>query len=198
MNIINIKMSTEELNRLLEKYYNGNSTEEEEMILREYFIKDDIPEGYDAEKVIFGYYKSAGDIPEPSAGFEARIISGIDRAESETASGRFRKYILPYLGTAAGLLILTGSLFFFIHRSEPGDTYSDPEIAYAETMKILMDVSSQLNYGSRILEPVNKINQLTTKSFRTINSKTLLVEKSLKNLGNLQKIKESPDQSDNK
>jgi hypothetical protein len=198
MNIINIKMTTEELNRLLGKYYNGDSSEEEERILREYFAKDEIPEDYDAEKIIFGYYASAGDIPEPSADFEARIISGIDRVESGKVSGKFRKHILPFLGAAAGILILTGSLIFFVHKREISDTYSDPEIAYAETMKILFDVSSRLNYGSKILEPVNKINEITAESFRTINKKTLLVDESLKNLGHLQRIKDSPDAMDKK
>jgi hypothetical protein len=191
-------MTTEELNRLLVKYYDGDSTEEEERILREYFTKDDIPKGYDAEKVIFGYYNTAGDIPEPSAGFEARIISGIDRVDSGEVSGKFRKHILPYIGAAAGLLILAGYWFYFVQRSEAVDTYSDPQIAYVETIKILMNVSSKLNHGSKTLEPVSKINEMTTISFKTINKKTLLVEKSIKNLDNLQKIKESLYQSDNK
>ena len=33
-------MNEEELNRLLEKYYNGESTEEEEKTLREFFRKE--------------------------------------------------------------------------------------------------------------------------------------------------------------
>jgi hypothetical protein len=191
-------MSTEELNRLLGKYYNGDCTEEEERILRGYFLQDDVPEGYNAEKVIFGYYNSSGDIPEPSADFEARIMSGIDAVDTENESRKFRRYILPYLGAAAGLLILAGSWFFFVHRSETGDTFSDPQIAYAETINILLNVSSQLNHSSRSLEPVSQINEMASKSFRTINKKTLLVEKSLKNLDDLRKIKDSRDNLDNK
>jgi hypothetical protein len=176
-------MNEEELDRLIGKYYNGESTEEEERILRDHFRKDDITEGYEAEKAIFGYYTAAGEIPDPSEGFESGIISGIDAGEAKERSNKFRKFILPYLSVAAGLLILAGSWFFFIHRAEPADTFSDPQIAYAETMKILINVSSQLNHGAQALEPVGKINEITVKSFESINKSTTILEKSVKNIG---------------
>jgi len=187
MNLININMNEDELNRLLEKYYNGDSTEEEEKVLRDYFKENSIPEGYEAEKVIFGYYSSSADVPEPSSGFEARILAGIDAADSKGENNKFRKHILPYLSIAAGLLILTGSYFFFVQRSEPGDTFTDPEIAYAETMKILLDVSSKLNHGANALQPVGKINAMSTKSFEAINKSTTIIEKNFQNLNYLQK-----------
>jgi len=72
-------MKEEDLKRLIDRYYSGESTEEEEIALRDYFRKENIPEGYEAEKVIFGFYSEYEDIPEPSIGFEARILAGIDR-----------------------------------------------------------------------------------------------------------------------
>jgi hypothetical protein len=180
-------MNAEELNRLLGKYYNGDSTEDEEMTLRDYFREKNILVGYEAEKDIFGYYRVAGEVSEPSLDFEARILAGIDAFNRKRESNKTRKYILSYLSVAAGILILAGSYFFFIHISKSGDTFSDPEIAYAETMKILMDVSSQMNQGAKALEPVGKINELTTKSFEAINKSYRLIEKNMKNLNYLQK-----------
>jgi hypothetical protein len=180
-------MNAEELNRLIEKYYNGESTEEEEKTLREYFKENNIPEGYEAEKEIFGYYRAAREVPEPSFDFEARILAGIDASGRKRGSQKIRKYVLPLLSAAAGLLILAGSYFFFVHRNEPVDTFTDTEIAYAETMKILMDVSSHLNQGAQALEPVSRINEITTKSFEAINKSSIIVEKNLKNLDYLQK-----------
>ena len=180
-------MKEEELNRLIEKYYNGESTEEEESSLRDYFRKNNIPEGYEAEKVIFGYFDESTEVPEPSIDFEARILAGIDASESKRRSRTMKKYLLPILSAAAGLLILGGSYFYFIVRAEPRDTFTDPEIAYAETIKILRDVSSQMNRGTQVLEPVGKINKVTKKSFETINKSTRIVEKNLKNLELLNK-----------
>ena len=178
-------MREEELNTLLEKYYSGESTEEEESSLRDYFRKNNIPEGYEAEKIIFGYFDELTEIPEPTVDFEARILAGIDASESSRRSRIMRKYLLPILSAAAGLLLLVGSYFYFSVRAEPMDTFTDPEIAYAETIKILSDVSSQMNRGTHVLEPVGKINKLTKKSFETINKSTRIVEKNLMNLKNL-------------
>ena len=183
-------MKEEDLNRLLEKYYSGASTEEEEMTLREYFKENDIPDGYEAEKMIFSYYETNIDIPEPSPDFESRILSGIDASDDNKLRKRFRRYLLPSLSAAASLLIMVASYFFFVHRSLPLDSFSDPEIAYAETIKILMNVSTKLNQGTQNLQPVGKIHEMTAKSFEAINKSTKVVQKSFKNLDYLQKAAE--------
>lgn len=181
-------MNTKELNRLLEKYYKGESTKAEERDLKIFFNGNTIPEGYEAERAIFGYYLAVSDIPEPSADFEARILAGIDESQNKSGSRKNRRFVLTVLSTAASILILTGSYFFFVHRSEPRDTFSDPKVAYAETLKILMDVSSQLNHGAIALEPVTRINFMTKKSFAAINKSTKIVEKNLKSLDYLHKV----------
>jgi hypothetical protein len=180
-------MNTEELNRSLEKYYKGESTAAEERDLRVFFSGSIIPEGYDTEKALFSYYMTVSEVPEPSSDFEERILSGIDESEINITSRKYRRFILAVLSTAAGVLILTGSYFFIVHRSEPRDTFSDPKLAYAETMKILMDISSQLNHGAIALEPVTRINSMTKKSFAAINESTNIVEKNLRSLDYLQK-----------
>lgn len=180
-------MNEEELKRLIERYYNCQSTEQEEKNLRDYFAGNDIPAGYETEKEIFRYYTDSAGVPEPSIDFEARILAGIDTLEIAEGSKRMRRYLLPLFSAAAGLLILAGSYFFFVNRHDPGDTFSDPEIAYAETIKILRDVSAQMNHGTQVLEPIGKINEMTKKSFETINKSTRIVEKNLKNLDDLKK-----------
>lgn len=180
-------MKEEELNRLIEKYYNGESTEEEESALRNYFRGNDIPEGYEAEKEIFSYYADSGEIPEPSHDFEAQILAAIDASERKRGTQKLKRYLLPLLSAAAGLMILAGSYFFFIYKAGDHDTFADPEIAYTETIKILRDVSFKLNKGVQVLEPVGMINEVTKKSFETINKPTIIFEKNLKNLDWLQK-----------
>jgi hypothetical protein len=176
-------MKEEDLKRLIDRYYSGESTEEEEIVLKEYFRKDNIPEGYEAEKVIFGYYSEFEDIPEPSVDFEARILAGIDASERHG----IKKYLLPLVSAAAGLLLLAGSYFYFTGRAEPADTFKDPQMAYTETIRILRDVSSQLNRGTEVLEPVGKMNEVSKKSFDSMNKSTRIVEKNLKSLNYLQK-----------
>jgi hypothetical protein len=178
-------MKEEELKRLIEKYYSGMSTEEDEKALRTYFIENIAPPGFESEKEIFGFYSEAGEVPDPSADFETRIYKAIDTASGRERAAKVRKLIVPLISTAAGLLILAGSYFFFNSRTEPKDTFANPEIAYAETMKILMDVSSRMNHGTRSLKTVGRINEMKVKSLGTINKSAILVEKNLKSLGYL-------------
>ena len=183
-------MNEEELKRLIEKYYDGTSTDEDEIALRRWFSENAAPEGYEAEKEIFGYYMEAAEVPEPSADFEARIKKAIDNSDQTRMSVRVRRLLLPVLSAAAGLLILAGSYFFLIHRTDRADTFTDPEIAYAETMKILMDVSSQMNHGTSPLKKVGRINEVRAKSFKSINKSAIIVQKNLRNLEYLR----NPDQ----
>src|ERR1035437_8681367 len=106
MNIINTNMNEKELNFLLEKFYNGESSEAEEYDLREFFKNKEIPEGYETEKEIFGYFVSSKQIPQPSINFEARILHAIDSSVGNKKVRNFRKYIFPLLGAAAGILLL--------------------------------------------------------------------------------------------
>jgi hypothetical protein len=183
-------MNEEELKRFIEKYYNGNSTEEEESILKDYFRKGNIPEGYEAEKLIFSYYTESSEIPEPSIDFEARIMAGINASGRNSGFLKMKRYLLPVLRAAAGLLILVGSYFLLVKKAETADTFTDPQLAYAETIKILRNVSSQLNRGAQGLEPVGRINEMNKRSFATIKQSTGIVEKNLRNLDYLQKAVE--------
>jgi hypothetical protein len=175
-------MNEEKLRQLIEKYYKGESTDDEENSLRVFFTGDDIPVGFEAEKEIFTYYSAYGKTPETSTDFEARIIAGIDASENRRVLKSFRKIILPYMSIAAGLLIMIASYFFFIYHSESGDTFNDPKIAYAETMKILFEVSSQMNHSAQALEPVGKIKSVTAKSILTLDKSTSVIGRNIKNL----------------
>ncbi|MCB8999146.1 MAG: hypothetical protein H6540_03630 [Bacteroidales bacterium] len=190
-------MKEKEIRSLLEKYYKGESTLAEENALREFFSSDDVPEDMAPEKEIFGYYKTDIFIPEPSAGFEYKILAGIEKLEKMPHAGRFRKYVLPALGAAASVLILLGGYFYFQYKNFGRDTYSDPQIAYAETVKILYEVSSKMNQATQGLEPVGKFSTATQKSFRKIDKSSAIIEKGLKNLNYLNYGDYITNQTDN-
>jgi hypothetical protein len=175
-------MNKEELNRLLEKYYNGTSTESEEGLLREFFTGSDVPDGYEAEKAMFTYYSEQMVVPEPSADFEDRIINEIGKQE---IPGRIRT--LFYIGVAATILIITGVWFFFQSQRSQADTFKDPQIAYAETMKILYSVSRQMNQMEDKLDPVRKINEIPGAGLGKIEKSTIIIEDNLRSLNYMQK-----------
>lgn len=178
-------MNPEEIKRLLEKYYDGTITSEEELLLKKFFSEENIPQDLSDEKEIFRYYIQAAEIPEPSTDFEERIISAINPEETQSAVLKRRRLFITLSGIAAAMLILAGSYFFFTNRSELRDTYSDPEIAYAETMKILYDVSIRLNHGTQALGQIGALQDETQKTLKTINRSTAVMKEKMKPLNNL-------------
>jgi hypothetical protein len=175
-------MKKEELNGLLEKYYNGESTAEDEKLLRAFFSGSNIPEGYEAEKALFGYFMDNADVPETSPDFESRIMKGVDES-----SHRSRMVVITRLGIAAGILIIIGLWFFFSANRHPADTFNDPELAYAETMKVLVKISEQMNHTQAALEPVTKMNEATEQGLGIIGKRTMLIRENLRSLDYMQK-----------
>lgn len=52
-------ISLQEAEKLIEKYYEGETSVAEENLLREYLSGRDVPAKFDAEKAIFGYFANA-------------------------------------------------------------------------------------------------------------------------------------------
>jgi hypothetical protein len=193
MNLKSTIMNSEEIKRLLEKYYEGDSTSQEELLLKKFFSEEDVPGDLNDEKEIFMYYRQSSQIPEPSADFEDRIVSAINAEDGDIVRIKRRRLYVTLSGIAAGLLILAGSYFFFTGRSEPRDTYSDPELAYAETMKILYNVSARLNHGTQALGKISLLQDETQKSLLTINRSASVITEKMKPLINLSKVKDIDD-----
>lgn len=181
-------MSNEEIKKLLAKYYNAETSEDEELELKEFFNSEDVPAEFQDEKSIFLYYHEIGIIPSPSEDFEQKILAEIEKEEYKDRKSGFRKIILTYSGIAAGILLLAVSYFFLLNESEPRDTFSDPKIAYAETMKILYDVSARLNNGTKTLGTIGMMQEITGESLKTINLPGSIVQEKLKPLNRVQDV----------
>lgn len=182
MNLINGAMNSEEIKQLLEKYYEGATTAEEELLLKKFFSMDNVPGDLRSDQDIFRYYMQMGEIPEPSPDFEKKIIYAIDSEDKDLAGFKRRRLFGVFSGIAAAMLILAGSYFFFTDRSLPPDTYSDPEVAYAETMKILYQVSARLNQGTKALGHLNTLQDETQKTMATVSRSTAKIEDNMKPL----------------
>jgi hypothetical protein len=178
-------MKEEELKKILEKYYDGIASEVEEEELKKYFTSGNIMPGYEAEREIFAFFESEASIPEPSADFETRIRQAVDESNHLQKRLYFKKLAISISSAAAGILILTGVYLFFKGKGEPADTFNDPKIAYAETVKILRDVSLKMNNARASLEPVGKIYDVRRRGFGAFHRSATMIERNLKPLGYL-------------
>jgi hypothetical protein len=191
-------MKSEEIKRLLEKYYEGESTVEEEVYLKNFFSLGDIPEDLINEKEIFSYFLKSAIVPEPSLVFEKKIIAALDSIGEVSLNQKRRRAFGIFTSIAAVILILIGSYFFFIHKSEPRDTFSDPEIAYAETMKILYGVSISLNKGTQALDRMSSMQEVTRQSLETINKSASTLQEKMKPLAQIRKARNIIDSTTDK
>ena len=176
-------MKEDKLKELLDKSYDGNSSPEEEQELKDFFSGDVIFQGYDAEKEIFRYYSSSEQIPVPSTDFDNRILNTIDKLEVIKRKNIFRKGYITILSAAATILIMIAAWFITTYDREPEDTFSDPVIAYAETMKILNNVSVKLNRGTEAIKPVFKLVNTTRDGIKSIDRSFSLISGGLKKAG---------------
>ena len=183
-------MKEEKLKELLEKYYNGKSSEEEEAILREYFSGEEILPGFEADSEIFSYYATGNEIVPPSDDLEARIIRSVDTLERNQ---KFRTGRLVILSAAATLLMLIGSYFFLTSGSGIEDTYDDPQVAYLEARRILYDVSVRLNKGTQALQTVERMNIAAEAGMKSVEKSADLISGRIDILENLGKLLNNND-----
>lgn len=150
-------MDQEEIKKILERYYEGTTTEGEEKLLEEYFSGSDIPSGLAAEKEWFRYRSSS--IPEPGEDFYLKL-SSIPGNEGKAHTSVFHTRLTPFRVAAMIALVITGYLFVRNIRPAPAymkETYNDPVVAMAEVQKILSQVSANMNKGTHELSEINKL-----------------------------------------
>jgi len=186
-------MKEERLKQLLEKYYSGDTSLDEERELRDYFSANDIYQGYETEKDILSGYSKSEKTPVPSPGFEQRILMAVDDLEERQVKRILRKRFLPLLSAAATLLLLISSYFLYVYKAEPKDTFSDPQLAYAETVKILNEISLKLNRGTYMLQPITKINSAKQFSKRSIDRSALVISGGLQRIKSLSQLSDAED-----
>ena len=146
-------IKTEDIKRLLDRYYDGTTTEEEEEALRTYFNGSDIDASLREESVIFTALQSS-ECPVPT-GMEGRLSRQISQWNTLEVTNRraIRHINLRWVvGIAASLLLLfaTGAIVYQNENKSPQteqDTYTNAKDAYAETSKALMKFSKTLNKG---------------------------------------------------
>ena len=160
-------MEQEKIRELLNKYFDGTTTEEEETQLGIYLSDPSVSSFVRSE---YGYIPVlVPEIPEPSEGFYEKL-GNMTFKDSETT---LRRRLLRYTRIAAAAAILTGALLIFnyTNRSETRDTYGDPEVAMAEVRNILLAVSEKMTTGTGALGSINSLNTApeTLNGLRIIN-----------------------------
>ena len=148
-------MELDRIEKLLEKYFEGETSIAEEKELKDYFTSSDVAQHLEQYKPIFGYATQA-----KQEQFTATIPLKTKKRSS-----------VVWLSVAASVAVLLSvSLFTFNHYNQPVSedlgTYDDPEVAFRETQKALALISRSVNKGIESMEYINEYEQSKNKIFK--------------------------------
>jgi len=161
-------MELKRIKALLEKYYKGETSKEEEKILQKYFSEKDVADELEADKDIFLYQLHDQNVSEEIPDISDEIWESI-HSQEDYKSKKNNKLIYISLRIAAGIAILVASYFLVNNQAFRSngtmmvDTYEDPELAYEQAKETLLYVSTMLNNGANHLEPMQNLNKGTQK-----------------------------------
>jgi hypothetical protein len=188
--------SIKEIRKMLERFYRGETSLEEERMLQDYFASTSVPEELIPDKDLFQSFLEGEDSVEVPADLNQKILASIDQAErKETRTRRISLYSLS--GLAAGLLVMIAVYLFYIRTerspllasNEMVDTYEDPMMAYEEAKKALAYVSGKLNTGTSELDQVKHVSKVATDPLKSL-SKINKGSKEISLLGQLKRAEE--------
>ncbi|MDK2979026.1 MAG: hypothetical protein PWP52_1740 [Bacteroidales bacterium] len=157
-------MNREQIKALLEKYYNGETSLEEEKRLQNYFTANEVDEEFAEDKAIFIFTTEEAKETNQLPDLGNEIWNNIEKNEHINRL-KNRKLVHYSLSIAASIAILVVSFFFVQNQINKqrtitfNDTYENPELAYLQAKEALLYVSSKLNSGTEYLEPIQKINK---------------------------------------
>jgi hypothetical protein len=158
-------MNTTGIEELLEKYYEGLTSLEEETQLMEFFLGSDIPPRLAVHAEHFRYLHLSGkeEIGDPE--FVSKVLDRLEISGTSSLGSNSRRWIYV-TSLAATLLLLAGILFTFrydivskLTAKRLSEQYTSPETAYAEATKALLLVSVNFNAGLDQISGITKFNK---------------------------------------
>lgn len=153
-------MDFKQIEELLAKYWNCDTSVEEEQVLREYFAASANDGGMKELAAMFQYFdrQRRKEMQYPALGIRMRDIVRPKQA-------RLRRLVHNSIRIAAGVVVLMVAVWFVrseIRQSTPQelvDTYSDPELAFEETKKALIMISRSFGAAEEQAKKINLFNE---------------------------------------
>ncbi|WP_377578805.1 hypothetical protein [Ohtaekwangia kribbensis] len=154
-------MDSNRIENLLSKYWNCETSLEEEQQLREYFKGGDIPEQWKETAALFRYFEENKKKTLNDVAFDAAIIQNVQPQKK----GKLVKLFYNSMRIAAGIAVLVMAVWFVRKEvrdttpQEVVDTYDDPQLAFEETKKALLMISKSFGTAENQAKKLNMFNE---------------------------------------
>ena len=152
-------MNRKELERLLELFYAGNSSSEEEGRLINMLARDDVPEEYGPDRDFILTIKGEDDIPQPSEDMEFRIRERIGLEARRDVWRNRSKRLYVWIAAAASLLIAFSSYLIVRSDADSNLTIAEAELVSERAFNTINAVSAGLKEGKVAISPISHISE---------------------------------------
>lgn len=155
-------MDSKEIEKLLEKYWNCETSLEEEKQLRDYF-QGNVPSSLNETAHLFRFFQT-----QREQSVDAAFDSEVKQKINSKPAGKSVRLWANVARIAAGLAVVVAAGYFIhleVQKANPNmeDTYSDPRMALEETKKALMMISNSFNKAHQQAGKVKMFNEAEEK-----------------------------------
>jgi hypothetical protein len=156
-----MRMDFNTMEELLRKYWNCETTLEEEKQLREYFGGNNIPEQWKETAALFRYFEVSKKKSLNDLAFESQVMHRV----LVPKKNKLVKLMYNSMRIAAGLAVVLVAGWFIrneVRESAPQavvDTYDDPKLAFEETKKALLMISKSFGTAEEQARKINMFNE---------------------------------------
>lgn len=143
------------IQQLLDKYWEGETSLQEEQTLREYFNQDTVAKEFKSFQPLFQYYETAAKEAISTTDFETKLTSEIGKIPKiRTIGSSYRKTLYRW-SAAAAIALLVATFWWTQPIMTDGTQLTASEKvearkAYEKTKAALLLVSSKLNHGAKV------------------------------------------------
>ena len=156
-------MEIQNIDKLLQKYWNCETTLQEEQLLQEFFMQDNVSESYNDASSLFNFtHKKQAE--KLGANFDEKLMSAINNRQKRHITIKLFAPTLKVAAMIAFIFVVGLSGVIWINSTKKqnfSETYSDSYAAYKEATSALDQLSIALQKGEALsLETLVQINQL--------------------------------------
>lgn len=159
-------MDLHEVERLLEKYWQTETTLEEEQKLRGFFTAGDVPPSLKGAADLFAFFQA-----EKNKALEQNFEPAVTKQLRSRQGGK----LISMIGygnmarIAAGIIVVVAATFFIrqeVRKNYPKemqDTYTDPQLAFEETKRALQMISNTFGKAKKEASKMQMLNEAEKK-----------------------------------